>query len=136
MNITAGVTISRNSSDEIHISFRDNLSGITFVNVNMTLSDFALALTGLAEVKAPAEVAGLCNVGKVRVTEPRSVVYSGNHEFDRKKRESWLVENCQEDGWRLNSCLGSQGSTTYQNGVTTLNYSVTKFVDPTDEVTA
>ncbi len=34
MNITAGVTICRNSGDEIHIIVRDNRSGISFVNVN------------------------------------------------------------------------------------------------------
>ena len=134
MNITAGVTISRNSSDEIHIIIRDNRSGISFVNVNMALADFALALTGLSQVEAAAEVSGLNNVGKVRVTENRSVVYTGGSDYDKNAQQKWLIENCQEEGWILNAYLGRQGSVTYQGDTTTLNYSVTKFVDPQEDL--
>ena len=134
MNITAGVTVSRNSSDEIHIVIQDRLSGVSFVNVNMTLADFALALTGFSQVEAAAEVSGLNNVGKVRVTESRSVVYTGGSDYDKNAQQKWLIENCQEEGWILNAYLGRQSSVTRQGGTTTLNYSVTKFVDPQEDL--
>lgn len=104
------------------------------MNVNMALADFALALTGFSEVEAAAEVSGLNNVGKVRVTESRSVVYTGGSDYDKNAQQKWLIENCQEEGWILDAYLGRQGSVTRQGDTTTLNYSVTKFVDPQEDL--
>lgn len=126
--LKAKVTVSRSSDDLIRIRFRDEASGIQFAEARMTLEEFALAVTGLAEREAELEVTGLQYVGKRRVTEQRSIVCPLDA-YNKDKLEEWLKENAQEEGWLLNSYLGSQGSVSTRDGVTILRYSVTKYVD-------
>lgn len=130
--IQCSVTISRNSHDEITITIRDQASRINFVSATMTPDAFALAVTGLAEQPATAEVFGLEHVGKRKIMEQRVAVYPGR-EFSKKELTKWLTENHQEEGCILNPRLDSQSSVQHNSdGSTTLNYSVTKYIDNQD----
>jgi hypothetical protein len=98
------------------------------VEFEMKLADFAAALTGLAFVPGDMRVAGLAVVGKQRVSERRSIECPLDT-YDKKELSQWLVENAQEEGWTLNTYLGSQTSVTRRDDKTILQYSVTKFVE-------
>lgn len=114
----------------INIRLRDKVSRAEFVDVRMTLEDFASAVTGLVEVDVIVDVRGLDRIGKVKVIESRQTVYPGAIYDDRAKQEPYIVDNCQEDGWELLPALRSQGSkNTGPNGETMLNYSVVKYVN-------
>lgn len=129
-NFKGNISISRCSNDMINIRLRDKASRAEFVDVQMTLEDFASAVTGLAEVDVIGDVRGLDKVGKVKVLESRQTVYPGESYADRSKQESYIIENCQEDGWELLPALRSQGSIKKgTNGETLLNYSVVKYVE-------
>jgi len=131
MEIKAKVTISRSTSnfadDVINLRISDEKSSIEFVDLKISLSDFALAITGLSSISAQGEVRGLERIGKERVYESRSIncpIKSYNKEILRE----WLEKNAQEDGWILNSYLGSQNSVAHKDDCTILNYSVTKYI--------
>lgn len=127
MKFKGNMTISRDSGDNINISFRDDASLIEFLDVRMSLEDYALMITGVARVGVEGEVRGLQNVCKTKVTAHRRVECPGG--LTRDQYKEWLIENCQEEGWILNTYLGSQGSVSYGSGKTFLNYSVYKFVE-------
>jgi hypothetical protein len=132
--VKGSITITRNSSDTIRVAIRDSASRTQFVTVEMSPHDFAMALTGLAEVEANVSVCGLANVGKFKVSEARQATYPGSC-HDKKELERWLLEHCKEEGWIIDPYLGTKTSKSYNHaaGNTTLNYRVYKFVDATAE---
>lgn len=111
----------------IAIEIYDTASRTTFCKMQIGMADFAAALTGQSQVPAQIEVRGLANVGLLKVSESRTATVSGRF-HDRKFLQQWLTENCQEDGWVIDSYLGSQRSITWSDENTILNYSVHKFV--------
>ena len=109
----------------------DETSRLQFFEGQMTLQEFASAVTGLGYQTIIADIRGLEYIGKEKVTESREAVYLGRC-YDRENLEKWLVENAQEEGWILNASLGSQSSVSYnKDGNTVLCYSVTKYIEPT-----
>lgn len=129
MTYKANVTISRRSDDFVYIAIQDNNSRSEFVEVKLSLEDYGKLITGLSSVEGEAEYRKLDCVGKIKVVEARSVVCPINT-FDKAVLGRWLVENCQEDGWKLNTHLGSQKSVDSSGGKTKLNYSVYKYTEP------
>jgi len=129
--MNGSITISRRSDDIVEVSLRDNISRTVFAKFQMDLASLGMAITGLGEVQGNLVTNGLENVGKVKVTEQRSVVCPHKY-FKRGVFESWLEENCHEEGWILNTYLGSQNSTRGCDEGTILNYSVTKYVQQED----
>jgi citrate lyase gamma subunit len=123
----AKVTISRSSDDMVRIRFEDQASGIEFAIVSMSVEAFGYAITGLSEQDAALEVRGLEHVGKTRVTERRQIECPLNA-YDRSELSKWLMDHAKEDGWFVNTYLGSQSSVCRQDGKTILNYTVTKYV--------
>jgi hypothetical protein len=127
------ITITRpvggpNGSGVIRIAIEDDLSGARFVEAEVTLAHFAEALTGMAFIPVDLRVAGLGVIGKQRVTEPRSIECP-LHTYNKDELTQWLVDNAQEEGWKLNTYLGSQNSVVRRDDKTVLNYSVTKYVE-------
>ena len=123
----AKVTISHSSDDLIRIRFRDEASGIEFAEVAMTPENFGYAITNLADRVGDLEVRGLAYVGKKCVTEPRQIECPLNT-YSREELQGWLKSNAQEDGWILDSYLGSQSSVDRKGGKIVLNYRVTKYI--------
>lgn len=126
MEIDVEVGITRTSRDEIHIRFQDKTSRAQFVDVTMTPADFTMALTGLYGVEAKAVVKGLDVVGKTKIVERRSIECPLST-YDKKELAAWLEANAKEEGWRVDTYLGSQSSVSHLNGKTILNYSVTRY---------
>ena len=116
-------------SSYISIRIEDLTSSITFFDGKMELDEFARALTGFSCCNIEAELMGLEFIGKVRVYEKRSIEYP-HKSYYLEEMSKWLEENAQEEGWIVNTYLGSQGSIQYVDNKTILNYSVTKYIDP------
>jgi len=128
--IPGTVSIGRWSDGTIRIEIRDELSRVKFVSATMSPEAFAHAVTGLAEQDAELEVHGLEYVGKRKVTEKRQIAcpleWRSKDEYTQ-----WLIQNAQEDGWILNTHLGSQDSvTSNEDGKgCVLRYNVYKYVE-------
>lgn len=133
MKIKATITINRASNGLVYIRLNDEASHIEFVDVAMTPHDFAEAVMGLAMQPVEGEVRGLENVGKNKIYEKRSIVCP----LDTHKTSElveWLRLNAQEEGWILDTYLGSQTSVgPYKEGGRRLNYAVIKYVEAGDE---
>ena len=121
-------SFGRDSRDVIRVRIRDEASGIEFVSLEMTPHDALLAITGMSEMDAECEVHGLQYVGKTRVTELRTIECPLDP-YDRKALAEWLKANAQEDGWIVQTYLGSQNSVRRLGDKTLLQYSVRKYVE-------
>jgi len=124
----AKVTISRASDDMVRIRIRDEVSGIDFAEVSLTVEAYGYAVAGLSEQPGELEVRGLQWVGKKRITEQRQILCPLDT-YNRDALEAWLRDNGKEDGWLVSTYLGSQKSVSRAAGGVLLNYSVTKYVD-------
>ena len=128
MKIKANISISRSSNDMVNLTLADEASGIQFVDMQISLSDYARIITGLSHVEIEGEVRGLENVGKLKVRETRRVICPLDT-YDRSILREWLVTTQAEDGWTIDGYLGSQNSITQHEGRRVLNYAVYKFVE-------
>jgi hypothetical protein len=124
------ISCGRDSSDQVNIRIQDVNSRVEFVEVNLSLDQFALMITGLSYIKCTGSVKRLEVVGKTRITEKRSVLYTGAGFASRENMQQWLLDTQQEEGWSIDNYLGSQRSVIYQNGHHTLHYCVYKYMEP------
>lgn len=131
MKINVGVSIGRNSKDEIKLTFTDEASNIQFLDVRMTPEQFAMAITGLSGIEVQAEARELEVVGKTRITERRSIECPLDT-YDRKELTEWLKEHGKEEGWIVAPYLGSQSSIARRGDKVILNYSVYRFESEAD----
>lgn len=133
MKIKASISIGRSHGDQsdaapVHITLIDEASRIEFFDGNMKLADFASALLGLSRVEIEGELRGMENVGKKRVNESRQIVCPLTT-YKRETLSQWLRENAKEEGWIVDTYLGSQGSVKSHPDGQLLNYGVTKFIE-------
>jgi hypothetical protein len=123
----ANVTISRDSSDRVNIRIKDSATRIQFVELSLSVEDYGYLISGLSEIECEMKVRGLANVGKRMVTEPRATVCPVKS-YSRDVLQQWLLDYAQEDGWTLDTYLGSQGSITHKDDGVLLRYRVYKYV--------
>jgi hypothetical protein len=133
MKFEGNISITRDSRNNVNIRLRDKKSRTEFVDVHMSLEDYAMLITGLAEVGVAGEVRGLETVGKKKVMESRSVFISKDsveRNYSPSKFEEYIKDNLQEEGWSISASLRSQRSIVHDGkGGTTLNYGVYKYVE-------
>lgn len=125
--IKASVSCARSSNGLIYLTIECEKSHAKFAEIVFTPNQFANVITNLHTSDIDVKVNHLDRVGKTRILEPRQV-RSPIQSYSREKNEQWLREHCQEEGWLLNSYLGSQKSIQMVDGVTLLNYSVYKYI--------
>ena len=123
------ISCTRNSRDNIRITLGDENSRQKITEVTLTLEAFALLITGLYEIECQHETTkDVSNIGKTKITEARTIVapYMG---YSREAYEDWLEENAQEEGYNLNTYLGSKTSINHdtENNTVILNYMVYKY---------
>lgn len=126
MKIPCKLTISRNSNDVITLSVRDDISSNVVCEASIQLVEFAHLMTGLAEIEAMAEWRNTEFIGMSKITERRSLECPLDC-YDRSALQKWLIKNGQEEGWMLDSYLGSQNSIGRRNDKVLLNYSVFRY---------
>lgn len=128
MKITGNIGITRSSNDVYYIRLGCDASHVKFVEVMLTATQFAEAITGSHFDGVEMEVHNLYRVGKKRVREQRSVVCPLTT-YKKEELRDWLLANCQEEGWFIDGYLNSQTSTKSVEGGTLLNYAVFKYVE-------
>lgn len=129
MKVALKLSISRASSGEINIGIEDALSSIEFIDAKISCEEFAKAITGLSSRPMEAEIIGFEYVGKLKIREERKIECDLKS-YNRNELEVWLKNNAQENGWILDSYLGSQSSISYFGDKKILNYAVYKYVTP------
>lgn len=140
VTLHAGACGGGSSGGHVSLEICDVISGVTIMSISMDYATFGKLIGSNGYVSADAEIRGLECIGKKYVSEPRSVVcpvkFDGlKYEEVKTAQEKWLLDNCQEEGWKINAYLRSQGSIVrdYKTGTSTFNYTVFKYVDISDE---
>lgn len=80
MKLKGSIDICRTSGDQdrINITLRDKLSGVEFIDLEMSVEDFGYAVTGLGCQDITIEVRGLDRIGKRRETKTEIVPFERN----------------------------------------------------------
>lgn len=137
VKVNGRINITRPSTpdcrDVIKISVIDDDARITVFEGEMTAENFALCITGLSDQQIRGfSSTAIYALGKERVYEKRQVVLP--KEIDYRDRSKWVEENCQEEGWFVDSHLGSRGSISHDpnTGTHTANYRVFRYVEKTN----
>lgn len=128
MTIKGKITVSRPSSSEdrpeyVRIAIRDDTSRVTFLEVEVDMPEFALALTGASEQNCVIKPHRLDTVGKVRESQPMTFVLTSEYlakyslqSYDKTGLKAHLEQDpegvFQEEGWELSTYLGTQTSIT------------------------
>ena len=124
------LSISRNGKDMVGIRVKCDSSRTTFLELELTLEQYAQVITGLSEVEVEGVTRGLAYVGKTKIREPRSVeLPDGLYNYRKEPVVEYLKEYHQEDGWIQDLYLGSQGSITLDQKTKkyTANYAVYRY---------
>ena len=119
-------TISRNSNDIVTPQVRDFNSRNQFVSSEFTLEQYALLVTGLAEIQCNMEVKRLDTVGKIKISEERTITCP-RIDLNKEQYRKWIKENFKDEGWEINAIMILSVNT--KDGAI-LRFYVSKYVDP------
>lgn len=125
------LSISKNSKDLVGIRVKCESSRTTFLELELTLEQYAQVITGLSEVEVEGVTRGLAYVGKTKIGERRSVeLPDGLYNYTKEPVVEYLKEHHQEEGWTQDLYLGSQNSITFDQKTKkyTANYAVYRYV--------
>lgn len=90
-------TTKSQGSDSIRFRMEDDTSGVTFLEVEMSLEDFARILTGQGHIPCTFELYAQ-NVGKTRETKTE-IVPLENRYFATDKERQEALKPFEVDGW-------------------------------------
>lgn len=127
----AKVTISKligGDNNKIRIEIEDELSGATFVSVDLSLEAFAQAITGLSIVSGEMKVRNLDLIGKRREMK-KEIVPTDNYNPSYEDVLE-LAKPFEVDGWKANMYKGAKiTTTTDKKGNTLLSISFVRWVE-------
>ena len=127
--ITISRTTSSKTGNSIRIRMEDDSSSITFLEAEMNLEDFALALTGQGYIDCQFELMGIHNVGKVRETKTELVPLDNPYMATAAERLSAL-KPFEVDGWTARRS-DIENHHRYLNNTVTVTFS--RFVDKKEQ---
>lgn len=129
-NLNLALTITRLSTGRIRLSIKDPVSCITFLKMELLPEDFMNCLTGLAYQPGIGVVYGTEFLGKTKQIEERTIEMPlQNTDFWSSKEYSiWLKNNYKEEGWFIDTYLGSKNSIEYKEGKQFLNFTVYRYI--------
>lgn len=112
--IRGAASISRvhcpDSDDYISIALEDEDARITFVEVNLDLAGFALALTGSSTVYCDIDVDGLENVGKLKEQIEAVFALPEGTDYSNERATALSMIDEIDDGWDYSTDLYSPDS--------------------------
>lgn len=126
--------------DTMNIVVEDKLSGIQFLEMELSMEQFGKLLSGGMSVPVKGEVVGLQNIGKKYEQKPgkismpdaeyNALVKGIGYTGQRKILAEWLKANAAEDGWHISTYLSSQYSIVndYKTNTHTLNFHYYRYV--------
>lgn len=117
------ISITRNSNNTISIEVEDTLSSTSFLNVNMTLENFALAITNLSYIDCDFDLRGMSYIGK-KLEVKKEIVDLVDTTYDNfNERIKSLVKPYEVDGWEVEEyCLHSWNNHLVNNNKYTVTF--------------
>ena len=127
--ITISRTTGRKTENTIRIRIEDDSSSITFLETEMSLEDFALALTGQGYIDCNFELQGIQNVGMILETKTELVSLANPFIATGEERLAALIP-FEVDGWTARY-QDIKNHHRYQKDAVSVTFS--RFVDRKDE---
>jgi len=98
------ITLSRYDSNyedthPIHLKVEDKDSSTQFIDISMTLKDFAFLITGMGFMDCEFEVRGLDRLGKKRENKTEYVPVPKGTFLPTKEEAKELIKAFEIDGW-------------------------------------
>jgi len=113
--LNGSLTISNSSNGKVYLSFVDVNSNIKFLEVELSMEDFAKGVFGLAHRPCKYITKGLSELGKQYIQEDYTfeIMGLGNKEEARR-----IIKNLSEQDpeWLYSTYLGSQDSFFFKDG--------------------
>lgn len=128
--IPGKITISKVvglGDDYMEIRIRDVDASVEFIEVKLSMEDFAQAITGMGAIPCKFEVRGLENVGKKRETEPLKFPIPGV--LEKKEKALELLPSYIPDGWKASMYFHSRNSFTTEGDQHYANTTIYRWVD-------
>ena len=136
MDIKVLFSLHKSSSDlrnkTVTLTIEDENSGIVFLELSISDSDFLNAITGHSSVKATASTKNLDLVGKTLIVEKYSFQLPENATYDNRKKLA--IENVKKslsiysEGWIPDLDFDQQNSFTEKNGQLWANTLIRKWI--------
>ena len=130
------LTISRyndfGNKDPIHITITDEKSGVSFCDIEMSLENFARAITGISLQKCNFSTHNLSKVGMKREIKSESVQTPDDFSSSNKDEKIKILKPYNIDGWQGSlSDLGNHHHYNYGNKSYTVSF--TRWVEDNTE---
>lgn len=125
MSVPCQITISRphgGGKDVVNIALYDPNAAVQFIDLEMSLANFAEALLGLGHVDCDVELRGAERVGKIRETRPLEFTFEHDRNSGARDARDKAKDICQQyadEGWFAATYFGSKGAV-QQSGDTVL----------------
>ena len=134
MDITGTITIScrRGEEDYMSITLVDGASRISFLDIKMTLEEFAKAVTGQGFIPFNGTARNFGNLGKQKITEDFEFKMPSNDFINRKESAAVEAKRVCPEGWLIDTYFGSQSSFVEKGGDCWASTSIYKFVEVSD----
>lgn len=136
IRLRAGDVSSTQGDGYVKLEFEDVISGIHFLDIEMSYAEFGKLVKGCTSLKLEGDFRGLEHIGMRYVREPRTRLCNLDpFKVKRAELEQWLQDHAQEEGWSVNSYLGSRDSvvSNREGPGCLLYYGVFKYVPTTPE---
>ena len=127
--ITISRTTSSKTGNTIRIKMEDDSSSITFLEAEMRLEDFALALTGMGYIDCNFKLHGVENIGKVLETKVELVPLANPYRATDDE-QVLALKSFEVDGWTART-QDMKNHHRYQKDAVTVSFS--RFVDKEDK---
>jgi hypothetical protein len=141
--IRVGNVQSSDGDGYVTVEIEDKASDIEFIRIKLDYETFGRLISGNGSHKCSMEVWGLEHVGKVRQTVKATIhidtslynsITDGKWDERHTKIADWLEAHHSVEGWIMSRYFGSRDSIVndYNTGKTALNFTRTRWVDPSD----
>ena len=129
--IEGRLTIGRSSNDVVRIQFKDCNSVTRFATAELSLEQYAQAITGLSEVHCIIEISNLQNVGLRRISDTFEFELEAQNSYGRNMHIEQLLRDVP-DGWKTTDELSSQNSFFEKDGKRWARATIHKWVKEED----
>lgn len=110
--LTISRAMSNREDDYVEIRIEDEVSGVEFVSINLSMEQYGHAVAGTSYQSIEYTARDMDCIGKVKEREAARVPIPSPLAYNRQGAEEYVKANFQREGWILDSYLGSQNSIT------------------------
>jgi len=130
------IEISRrnyNDKDFVGISIKDELSRITFLNLEISYENFGKLMSGLSCVDCDFKIKEINKIGKKKITNELIFEMPEGYEYENRKTIACDIVNhgikIGHEGWEIKDSLNSKNSFYSKDDIEYCKMNIAKWID-------